>query len=202
MPECAFVEDRSVCVGREAALVMCEYVDHPSTELAFDPPFFEKREADASPVLVELGSGTGIVAARIANSTSFPDDGIIVATDLPDVCPLLAHNLRKPGSTSSLFTSKMLVRPLAWGNIDHVIAIAQELVLSRGTRPICGLRTPHTRRLTHIVCSDLVGIYSRIHAIESQTSFPAGVLSRALRSSPAHADPPYLADPVPTDLGE
>ncbi|KIM53259.1 hypothetical protein SCLCIDRAFT_1222989, partial [Scleroderma citrinum Foug A] len=145
---------------------MCEYVDHLSINngclhpLEFDPPFFDCQEADELPVLVELGSGTGIVAGRIADSTFFPEGGIIVATDLPDVCPLLEKNLHKPGSAPSLSTyskgSRVLVRPLAWGNIDHAIAIAQELGLYRNMRTICGPQTLHTRTLTHIICSDLV----------------------------------------------
>jgi len=159
-------------VGREAALAMCEYADHLSNNgaclhpLEFDPPFFDCEEAGELPVLVELGSGTGIVAGRIADSTFFPEDGIIVATDLPDVCPLLEKNLRKPGSVSSLSTSskgsRVLVRPLAWGNIDHPISIAQELGWCRNTSTICGSRMPRTPRLTHIICSDLVGIHFRL----------------------------------------
>ncbi|KAL4071570.1 hypothetical protein V8B97DRAFT_402622 [Scleroderma yunnanense] len=126
---------------------MCEYIDYPGSPLLeFDPPFFECEEADSEPpVLIELGSGTGIVAARIAGSAYFPEGGIVVATDLLDVCPLLEHNL---GSIFSLPTdserSRVLVRPLAWGNMGHATAIAQELGI------------PHTRTLTHIICSDLV----------------------------------------------
>ncbi|KAI9568202.1 hypothetical protein HD554DRAFT_2205118 [Boletus coccyginus] len=97
----------------EAAYALCAYVD----------------PVDDSLGVIELGSGTGVVAASVARAIrrAVMPGGFVIATDLPDVCPLLATEPRK--------------QPLAWGNLVHATSIASEF---------------GSRRLTHIVCSDLV----------------------------------------------
>jgi hypothetical protein len=64
---------------------------------------------------------------------------MIIATDLENVCPLLQENLVQAEETRV----DVLVRPLAWGNYAHVQGICEGL-------------SQKQRRLTHIICSDLV----------------------------------------------
>lgn len=124
-------------------------------DLEFDPPFLEGRGWDGHPTLIELGSGTGIVAAQIARM--FLGDGIIIATDLPDVCPLLERNLHahtdSPDSSKS-GCDNLFVRPLAWGNIKHAALIEQEFGLRRDASSMGD--APSSNTLTHVICSDLV----------------------------------------------
>ncbi|KAG5647017.1 hypothetical protein DXG03_001742 [Asterophora parasitica] len=68
---------------------------------------------------------------------------MLVVTDLPEVRTIDASKIVH----RSLFCSgPVYVRPLAWGNASHGVAIASELLT-----PSNELRT-----LTHVVCSDLV----------------------------------------------
>lgn len=73
--------------------------------------------------------------------SSLPADSLhmIIATDLENVCPLLEENLVQ-GKENPV---ELLVRPLAWGNYEHTLRISEEL-------------SQRERRLTHIICSDLV----------------------------------------------
>ncbi|KAF8557121.1 hypothetical protein OG21DRAFT_1505750 [Imleria badia] len=127
----------------EAAYALCAYIDPVDGDVRdFDPPFAE----DLPLGVIELGSGTGVLAARVARAIrrATRPGGFVIATDLPDVCPLLQHNFGITPCTREGNRSKsdvVFVRPLAWGNLDHVAAIAREF---------------GARRLTHIVCSDLV----------------------------------------------
>ena len=120
--------------------------------------------------VLELGSGTGIVVAKLAeiisqdvkdpptgqfqiflsissclrSSPSVHIDDILIAADLDNVCPLLDENLSsivKESRRAEHSSPRILVRPLEWGNSNHTLKILNEL----------GSRT-----LTHIVCSDLV----------------------------------------------
>ncbi|KAI6042915.1 hypothetical protein EDC04DRAFT_3108024 [Pisolithus marmoratus] len=146
----------------EAALAMCSYIDSVNVDahdLEFDPPFFEDGSQDERPTLIELGSGTGIVAGRIARLIH--GDGVVIATDLPDVCPLLEQNLHAPTSSSLILDSRcgtVFVRPLAWGNMNHAALIEREFGLRRDTSSVSGTsRTSRSyNRLTHVICSDLV----------------------------------------------
>lgn len=137
---------------------MRSYVNSMSVDacdLEFDPPFLEGRGWDGHPTLIELGSGTGIVAAQIARM--FLGDGIIIATDLPDVCPLLERNLHaRTGSPDSRKSGcdNLFVRPLAWGNIKHAALIEQEFGLRRDASSMGD--APSSNTLTHVICSDLV----------------------------------------------
>ncbi|XP_006459275.1 hypothetical protein AGABI2DRAFT_201345 [Agaricus bisporus var. bisporus H97] len=116
----------------ESAYLTSLYVD-PLPNLEFDLPF----PGVSSPLtIIELGSGTGIVAAAIAQVLDAQRD-LVVATDLPDVCPLLEKNLSAVPAT--------LVRPLTWGNNEHLRRISSEL---------SSMSDP--RKLTHIICSDLI----------------------------------------------
>ncbi|KAJ7903317.1 putative methyltransferase-domain-containing protein [Mycena olivaceomarginata] len=103
----------------------------------FDPPLFPHPEARKNARMLELGSGTGIVAATMAAMLHAND--ILFVTDLPEVCPLLEQNLQ--GSLDG----PIRVRPLSWGNSQHALSIADELS-----------KLQDTPYLTHILCSDLV----------------------------------------------
>ncbi|KAG2369124.1 putative methyltransferase-domain-containing protein [Suillus spraguei] len=135
----------------EAAYLVTSYIDHPPT-WEFDPPLIDKHLSGHKQVFLELGSGTGIVAAKIAQAAALSGRDLVIATDLPEVCPLLEKNLfvTPKGDSESANTQVTLVRPLSWGNYDHVINIARELKLvddPSGHEHGC---------ITHIICSDLV----------------------------------------------
>ncbi|KAK0193945.1 putative methyltransferase-domain-containing protein [Armillaria mellea] len=116
-----------------AAYALLLYVDPPPT-WEFDPPFLENPDSSQY-TMVELGSGTGIIARSLSRSLTSGRD-IIVSTDLPEVCPLLDENLRAESN------GVVFVRPLAWGNFQHVSDIASEFIANRN--------------LSHIICSDLI----------------------------------------------
>ncbi|KAJ7170806.1 putative methyltransferase-domain-containing protein [Mycena crocata] len=118
----------------EAAYALNSYIKPPAGYV-FDPPLFPDARKQLK--TIELGSGSGIVAATMAAMLHCTD--IMVVTDLPEVCPLLEHNLQ-PHLGGSI-----LVRPLSWGNSQHAVNIAEELSKLSGS--------PH---ITHILCSDLV----------------------------------------------
>ncbi|RPD60194.1 hypothetical protein L226DRAFT_535122 [Lentinus tigrinus ALCF2SS1-7] len=154
----------------EASHAMLAYLDPFSgPTLEFDPPPFTRmssrtrapRTTEHPITAVELGSGTGFVAARVAGWMR-PDLDLLVATDLPEVCPLLEANLHS--------CPAVRVRALAWGSREHASAILQEL----------GLLPPKGRRLTHVLCSDLI-------------YFPA-LLAPLLRSLLHLTSPPTTTD--------
>lgn len=128
------------------------YIENP-LNLELHPCFLP--EGGRRPLtILELGSGTGIVAAKIAEilRVDKPGGDLIIATDLPEVCPLLTENLRLfPHCLENQTASdRVLVRPLTWGNAEHAIAVVSEIAsMSIENSP---------RYLTHIVCSDLVCI--------------------------------------------
>ncbi|KAI0749661.1 hypothetical protein C8Q80DRAFT_1163279 [Daedaleopsis nitida] len=132
----------------EASHAMLAYLDpstHSILDIEFDPPPFTGA-ARGSPAdeqrpitVLELGSGTGFVATRVAEWLR-PDLDLLVATDLPDVCPMLDTNLRSCAAAK--------VRALPWGSREHASAILEEL----GSMPPSG----RARQLTHVLCSDLV----------------------------------------------
>ncbi|KAF9234227.1 hypothetical protein BU15DRAFT_52886 [Melanogaster broomeanus] len=117
--------------------------------LEFDPPFVDdsRGSREGSLVAIELGSGTGAVAAQVAQMMCHDPGAFIIATDLPDVCPLLEQNLdTRDGS--------IFVRPLAWGSLGHAMSIAKEFKFALSQHSGCQSANA-SRRLTHIVCSDL-----------------------------------------------
>ncbi|KAJ7364225.1 putative methyltransferase-domain-containing protein [Mycena albidolilacea] len=120
----------------KAAYALNSYINPPADQI-FDPPLFPHPEARKNARMLELGSGTGIVAATMAAMLHAND--ILFVTDLPEVCPLLEQNLQ--GSLDG----PTRVRPLSWGNSQHALSIADELS-----------KLQDTPYLTHILCSDLV----------------------------------------------
>jgi methylase of polypeptide subunit release factors len=115
---------------------MILYISRP-LHLEFDEPFVFPETKEALTIL-ELGSGTGIVASTLFATLATTGRHILYATDLPEVCPLLEENLRSEMACGS---SQLAVRPLRWGSSKHAEAIAAEL---------------DSKRLTYIICSDLV----------------------------------------------
>ncbi|KAL1678111.1 hypothetical protein EV122DRAFT_265146 [Schizophyllum commune] len=141
----------------EASYIMEEYLD---PKAILDPPGIFAAEdgsgSGAPKVILELGSGTGLLSARMAELAS--PEHLIIATDLPEVscsfaiylsgsegvevCPLIEKNI---GATIKHSACPVAVRPLAWGDAAHVEALRTEYFSS-----------PNHKALTHIVCSDLV----------------------------------------------
>ncbi|KAL1660630.1 putative methyltransferase-domain-containing protein [Schizophyllum commune] len=120
----------------EASYIMEEYLN---PKAILDPP--EDGSGSGAPkVILELGSGTGLLSARMAELAS-PED-LIIATDLPEVCPLIEKNI---GATIKHSACSVAVRPLAWADAADLEALRTEYFSS-----------PNHKALTHIVCSDLV----------------------------------------------
>ncbi|KAI0696899.1 putative methyltransferase-domain-containing protein [Cytidiella melzeri] len=141
----------------EASHALKTYIEG-AANLQFDPPFLQAGGVSSEfPVLLELGSGTGIVASALAQHLS-GTRYTLFATDLPEVCPLLEKNLTRYTRKSSecaphgQSVRSVFVRPLAWGNEEHALKLAEELPHS--TSPYGDIA--HTCYLTHIICSDLV----------------------------------------------
>ncbi|KAF8628014.1 hypothetical protein AX15_004132 [Amanita polypyramis BW_CC] len=154
----------------EAAYGLSLYVQ-PAMDLEFDPPFISP--SDRPPLsIIELGSGSGLVAAAIATRLNSLHD-LIIATDLPEVCQLLSANLRHTACPS------LAVRPLTWGNAQHATDISSEFF-------------NENRSLTHVICSDLVYfpdlfaplMRSLIHLTSSSltSSSPKIIISYKIRS--------------------
>ncbi|GLB40288.1 putative lysine methyltransferase [Lyophyllum shimeji] len=154
----------------EAAYVLSIYVNPPSN-LLFDPPFATPSSSHCPRTILELGSGAGMTSARIAETLT--DQDMLIVTDLPEVCPLLASNL-KACRSSTFPESSIHVRPLAWGEEPHAVAIASELLV----------RPNGARTLTHVLCSDLI-------------YFPE-LLAPLLRSLLQVTSPPFSSTEDPT----
>ncbi|TFY68396.1 hypothetical protein EVG20_g3580 [Dentipellis fragilis] len=135
----------------EAAYAILCYLDPPDPRTEFDPPFAPSRSAPSNTnankplTVLELGAGTGIVGFALARRLHARD--MVVVTDLPEVCPLLEdgrqRTLTLPRPDADAEIGEVRVHRLAWGNEGHACTIVEEL---RGAG----------RRLTHVVCSDLV----------------------------------------------
>ncbi|KAH7884481.1 hypothetical protein F5I97DRAFT_2037479 [Phlebopus sp. FC_14] len=160
----------------EAACALSTYVkcDGP---FEFDPPFIDHQFLHQPIVAIELGSGTGVVSARIAQSLSSSRLRTLISTDLPDVCPLLQQNLYRSSSSGTFDKSPggvVHVRALSWGNFEHAMSIAEEFCLLQ------------SYTLTHIICSDLASAgfsqYNVIVHSSPQVYFPElfGPLLRSL----------------------
>lgn len=153
-PSCLLPGTSAPTPCRETAHALCAYVERDACDL--DPPFVD--DLDEPLGVIELGSGTGFVAAHIARTIrrAAKTGSLVIATDLPDVCPLLQHNLGVNSASrghSDADPRTLCVRPLAWGNLDHIAAIASEFGFD------------HFRRLTRIVCSDLASTLVRADAL-------------------------------------
>ncbi|KAH9481698.1 hypothetical protein JR316_0006225 [Psilocybe cubensis] len=158
----------------EAAYAMTLYIQPPGN-LAFDPPMIDaSRHADRV-VIIELGSGAGLVAFSIAKILKPGRDHLIV-TDLPEVCPLLEDNLRSiKEEVEATIPEKdaVIIRPLSWGNQDDAAFIASQFFGQPNNDGRFGA-------LTHIICSDLTGsgycgpsilISYKIRSLSKETAF-------------------------------
>ncbi|TFK27771.1 hypothetical protein FA15DRAFT_635042 [Coprinopsis marcescibilis] len=152
----------------EAAYAMTTYLN-PTSSWSFDPPPFFKDKPRPFAIL-ELGSGIGVVAAHVARILD--RDDLFIATDLPEVCPLLEQTL-------SSDSSQIVVRPLAWGNAHHAHELLNTVLSDRP-------------QLTHIICSDLVYfpellaplLRSLLHLTSKRFLQPSSTESESDRSGP------------------
>ncbi|KAJ7678975.1 putative methyltransferase-domain-containing protein [Mycena polygramma] len=157
----------------EASYALNTYIKPPAGHV-FDPPLFPGRDRPQNVRVLELGSGTGIVAATMTALLHSGD--IMFVTDLPEVCPLLKQNLKRHLENNG---GPIRVRPLSWGNSQHAVSIAAEL-----SNPPMAQDAPH---LTHILCSDLV-------------YFPE-LLAPLLRTLIQLSSPPFISVPSsPVDV--
>ncbi|KAF8802486.1 hypothetical protein BYT27DRAFT_7261022 [Phlegmacium glaucopus] len=134
----------------EASYAMTFYI-HPSSGFEFDPPLIDGSRNSEKITIVELGSGSGMVAFSLAKLLKPGYDRLIV-TDLPEVCPLLQANLDAANlPTGSLSTNGKLVsvRPLSWGNHHDAVALVSEHFTEQSAQH-------SVVPVTHIICSDLV----------------------------------------------
>ena len=167
----------------------------------FDPPFLTNGDEDQPLILLELGSGTGIVSARCAERLS-RTECTIITTDLPEVCSLLERNLSRYITPLRASAPHILVRPLAWGNSEHALAILRELTDASNET---STSHPGPRTLTHIICSDLVSTSSAASTIPCgltadmfflQVYFPE-LLAPLLRSLLHLSSPPFVSEGAP-----
>ncbi|KAF9480511.1 hypothetical protein BDN70DRAFT_905714 [Pholiota conissans] len=137
----------------EASYAMTSYID-PPPNLDFDPPLFNASESESSRsiAIVELGSGSGLVASTLSTLLN-PSRDYLVATDLPEVCKLLEANLKAisplSSSNASVRGPGVTIFPVSWGNHDDALALASAFRDEATNRLTFG-------SLTHIICSDLV----------------------------------------------
>ncbi|EKM58519.1 uncharacterized protein PHACADRAFT_182832 [Phanerochaete carnosa HHB-10118-sp] len=134
----------------EAAFFLNTYIEG-LLDITFDPPFSTPHDEEKLLSILELGSGTGIVSAKCAKQLS-NRQCTVIATDLPEVCPLLAKNLCKYSEPEHASGPRLLVRPLAWGNYEQAEAILHELKNTSDQIPA----NSGPNALTHIICSDLI----------------------------------------------
>jgi len=85
----------SLVTPREAAYALLQYIQPPA-DLIFDPPFIPVSPSQSPMTILELGSGTGIVASCIANVLD-ASEHIFIATDLPEV----SRTISKPSQLTS-----------------------------------------------------------------------------------------------------
>ncbi|EJD06514.1 uncharacterized protein FOMMEDRAFT_131441 [Fomitiporia mediterranea MF3/22] len=143
----------------EAAQLMIRYFELSASPVwQFDPPCsMIQRESDRELTVVELGSGTGYVGLKLAEHLSELSRAkdLLVLTDLPDVCILLEeslHDERQRWMTSHPLGKVLVpvkILPLPWGAAAEGSRLSA--LLANGE---CSTSVP--RRLTHVVCSDLV----------------------------------------------
>ncbi|KIY51795.1 hypothetical protein FISHEDRAFT_36414 [Fistulina hepatica ATCC 64428] len=168
----------------EASYLMKKYLENVP-DVVYDPPspfsttsdiLSHASHAGAAPphTIIELGAGTGAISA-VLSALSGPHD-MVIATDLPGVCPLLEETLSS--RCQSTYRCTLLVRPLPWGDADFATRLAVELMHNDA----------HSNRyLTHVICCDLV-YFPMLHA----------PLLRCLLTvtSPPFADASHLPDVI------
>ncbi|CAA7267042.1 unnamed protein product [Cyclocybe aegerita] len=126
----------------EAAYAMTLFIIPPAT-IEFDLPLVDALRADDRITMVELGSGSGLVASTAARLLK-PGRDLFIATDLPEVqevCSLLESNLASDQKS-------VIVQPLSWGNPADASRLAS--LYFTDDDPL------RSRKMTHIICSDLV----------------------------------------------
>ncbi|KEP49263.1 putative methyltransferase [Rhizoctonia solani 123E] len=146
----------------EAAYVLAAYTTPPTEGkidsasnsnddgIEFDPRCSLFR-ADTNLTVVEIGSGTGYAGMHLAQQISLfrsrgahpgpPASDAVILTDLSNVIPLLDKGLHE--HLESFGQVKVQAQALAWGDADHVAALARRLSDSGSS-------------ITHVLCSDLV----------------------------------------------
>lgn len=134
-----YIDDNCMIQYRESAYAIASYVSPSSW--TWDPPFITPSSSDPLTIL-ELGSGSGLVGSLLASNYA-QGNGIVILTDLENVCPLIEENLRLQGHDITAH-SQLFIRPLAWGTASHFEQIQKEILDIAG------------RKVTHLVCSDLV----------------------------------------------
>ncbi|EJU05108.1 hypothetical protein DACRYDRAFT_104992 [Dacryopinax primogenitus] len=136
----------------EASHVLGIYLQPPDDlTVLFDPPCpLKGGEGAANNVILELGAGTGVVGLQIARL--LPHTATIFLTDLPEVLPLLEQNAARVRAWAN--AAQIDVLPLEWGKKSDAASAANRVM----ELPPCAGSNGEMikRRLTHIVCSDLV----------------------------------------------
>ncbi|KAF9000663.1 hypothetical protein BDQ17DRAFT_1391209 [Cyathus striatus] len=126
----------------EATYALALYVS-PGTQFDYDPPFLPSDTSLGPITIIELGAGTGMLSAFIAEVLDCSKDTLIV-TDLPEV------------------SLQIFVLPLSWGNIQHVVNLENKYLKGRPlTHIICSdlvyfpeLLGPLLRTLIHLTSSN------------------------------------------------
>lgn len=77
---------------REAAYALSAYVCPPS-HWKFEPPFISDATRGHTLTMIELGSGSGLVASSIIKTLESRD--MFIATDLPEVCQRCLHAIQR-----------------------------------------------------------------------------------------------------------
>jgi len=131
----------------EAAYTMISFIRPPDTS-EFDPPFLDAIRSQAQCSIIELGSGSGLVASLAAGMLQ-PGKDLFIATDLPEVCALLEHNLFSSSAPEAGDLKKfpVVVRALPWGDRTEAISLGSAFF---------GKENSTSRNLTHVICSDLI----------------------------------------------
>jgi len=173
-------------INREAAYAMISYI-HPPDTLEFDPPFFDAIPCLAQCSIIELGSGSGLVASVVARMLQSGKD-IFIASDLPEVwtisaipelliadfskvCSLLEQNLKE--------LPVVVVKSLSWGNRNDAIHLCSAFLGKEHSASSC-------RNLTHIICSDLVMFIHQLLCRPSDSLpdiFPGSICSSSAHSA-------------------
>ena len=86
---------------------------------------------------------------EVARCCSHSD--LVILTDLDEVVPLLANNMHthhEKTRNASCESSDVWAQPLAWGSENDVKTLGAQITQHYGA-PI----------ITHIICSDLVGLF-------------------------------------------
>jgi len=149
----------------EAAWALDTYLHHQNDDHIFDPPsfLFEGKEEEAKTIL-ELGSGSGLVASSLW-PTLKPGRDLLIVTDLPEVCEMLEDNLKE-----GISEGVVAVAPLTWGLSKDVTEVFDTKIRDR------------KGSLTHVLCSDLVHLTSTAYYSRSNLTF-LGIFSGASGTS-------------------